>query len=221
MRHSRCVISSFITKPQPARSMALANYRCVISSFITKPQRSPIINELSRGCVISSFITKPQPHMNSSSTSRVALYPLSSPNHNGLSRHFLKLVLRYILFHHQTTTVSACKNFTATLRYILFHHQTTTQLNEASIRLGCVISSFITKPQPCGYYINRCTVALYPLSSPNHNQTRLDSCQRLLRYILFHHQTTTVYPAPFSGKCCVISSFITKPQLALLPCLTK
>ena len=35
---------------------------------------------------------------------------------------------------------------------------------------------------------------------------------KLLRYILFHHQTTTALLSVHPFSCCVISSFITKPQ---------
>ena len=35
-------------------------------------------------------------------------------------------MLRYILFHHQTTTNNERINLLCKLRYILFHHQTTT-----------------------------------------------------------------------------------------------
>ena len=121
--------------------------------------------------------------------------------------------LRYILFHHQTTTTRPEARCGLLLRYILFHHQTTTHHQLAEKGLRCVISSFITKPQHTGALtagqevalyplsspnhnlfalpLNKTPVALYPLSSPNHNpQHRVDSPFRL-RYILFHHQTTT------------------------------
>ena len=55
-------------------------------------------------------------------------------------------------------------------------------------------------------------VALYPLSSPNHNMLLLIRHFNGLRYILFHHQTTTYAGWWFREYCCVISSFITKPQ---------
>ena len=55
--------------------------------------------------------------------------------------------LRYILFHHQTTTNPLLPFFLRELRYILFHHQTTTFALEELGNVGCVISSFITKPQ--------------------------------------------------------------------------
>ena len=146
----------------------------------------------------------------------VALYPLSSPNHN----------------------YGAYRGIRGSLRYILFHHQTTTCLLLLYCSKRCVISSFITKPQlsPAG----RCSsvvalyplsspnhnflligfllgmvalyplsspnhnkkgcvlqiggVALYPLSSPNHNLLGSTNNLNLLRYILFHHQTTTCIP---------------------------
>ena len=144
----------------------------------------------------------------------VALYPLSSPNHNSVIFLVSTTRLRYILFHHQTTTVDhsvPCRNGlryilfhhqTTTypivscrehvLRYILFHHQTTTIGTFFSKFSGCVISSFITKPQhkKLMEFQNSCCVissfitkpqhcqrdggisgvALYPLSSPNHNR---------------------------------------------------
>ena len=57
-------------------------------------------------------------------------------------------MLRYILFHHQTTTLFIYYHYCKLLRYILFHHQTTTGLGSGLMRVSCVISSFITKPQP-------------------------------------------------------------------------
>ena len=145
-RH-RCVISSFITKPQRDRTLIIARLSCVISSFITKPQ--PGVNPaLADGCcVISSFITKPQ--------------------------------------------------------------LMTEGLQQTD---GCVISSFITKPQLILCNLFSRTVALYPLSSPNHNYTFFLLIGETLRYILFHHQTTTVTFRLSTHTCCVISSFITKPQ---------
>ena len=189
-------------------------------------------------------------------------------------------MLRYILFHHQTTTGQHHLHLQLTLRYILFHHQTTTLfLNNifvfccvissfitkpqlpslaGAMRVRCVISSFITKPQLKAIVLKTSTVALYPLSSPNHNLRSSISNSNmvalyplsspnhnfvseqyfriLLRYILFHHQTTTAVTRGGNARAlryilfhhqtttesycfknfngCVISSFITKPQLA-------
>ena len=189
----------------------------------------------------------------------VALYPLSSPNHNLAGMLTPLLMLRYILFHHQTTTARLVKRFPNSLRYILFHHQTTTcgrcfgvcsrcvissfitkpQHAVSWLRTDgscvissfitkpqlplfckvdktcCVISSFITKPQHChtahdergvalyplsspNHNISTspkrtATVALYPLSSPNHNLNSRGLLYTQLRYILFHHQTTTCF----------------------------
>ena len=126
---------------------------------------------MSDSCVISSFITKPQPVSNIKDIRSVALYPLSSPNHNARPTTHKRKVLRYILFHHQTTTSNQTPIMTWRLRYILFHHQTTTCSFDGSCQLCCVISSFITKPQLFGRRGCFWAVALYPLSSPNHNIT--------------------------------------------------
>ena len=147
---------------------------------------------------------------------KVALYPLSSPNHNLAGVLALQATLRYILFHHQTTTLSSCGFFgyCCVISSFITKPQRTLYAHAASS--CCVISSFITKPQQPRYTGHKVMVALYPLSSPNHN-THLDvgnacgvalyplsspnhnSIPRLaassqLRYILFHHQTTTPHP---------------------------
>ena len=142
-------------------------------------------------CVISSFITKPQQTRGRFNQVTVALYPLSSPNHNTAIQHMMN----------------------AGLRYILFHHQTTTCYKGAGQVSCCVISSFITKPQLNVVKYIILIVALYPLSSPNHNELGIGYQQVLLRYILFHHQTTTHDVLSIRILRCVISSFITKPQL--------
>ena len=146
-RQWRCVISSFITKPQRNWLKVIAAIRCVISSFITKPQPASLAHVSCERCVISSFITKPQLRAVVSTRIEVALYPLSSPNHNAHMFSVVAILLRYILFHHQTTTTLAG----------VFHYE------------SCVISSFITKPQPIMIAWLLSSVALYPLSSPNHN----------------------------------------------------
>ena len=234
---------------------------CVIFSFITEPQLRLARIASTASYVISSFITKPQLWQHAGVAPLVALYPLSSPNHN-----LVMFISRNLL-----------------LRYILFHHQTTTGELVPTVCEGCVISSFITKPQrdlhpyprsavalyplsspnhncfvnlhcvadvalyplsspnhnmmyvyfkavgvalyplssPNHNSFNKVTlpigVALYPLSSPNHNSQLKAPKNGKLRYILFHHQTTTRYPSATSPLRCVISSFITKPQLRGLP----
>ena len=172
-RPPRCVISSFITKPQPSIRLAEANAGCVISSFITKPQHKLVVVGL-RSVALYPLSS---PNHNSAPIlvvlQVVALYPLSSPNHNLNLLIRLGLKLRYILFHHQTTTHAMRLLCHYGLRYILFHHQTTT--------LGASADA-----------------------------------AKWLRYILFHHQTTTKCRCRARLECCVISSFITKPQLFVL-----
>ena len=164
-------------------------------------------------CVISSFITKPQPHVSRWYEVYVALYLLSSPNHN-LSRvsSLVRLVALYLLSspNHNMFFVWW---FCVQLRYIFFHHQTTTFLMQDNPLFSCVISSFITKPQLSSCRIAFPRVALYLLSSPNHNHRLHRLPNELLRYIFFHHQTTTRLRYDYIPMRCVISSFITKPQL--------
>ena len=101
-------------------------------------------------------------------------------------------MLRYILFHHQTTTARLLLCHCGELRYILFHHQTTTRVRQAALTQSCVISSFITKPQPVIFSISLrlgCVISSF-ITKPQ-----------------------PIVHAERNGRCCVISSFITKPQL--------
>ena len=236
----------------------LKRARCVISSFITKPQLSKSRFMAGKCCVISSFITKPQPMAGRFPRLIVALYPLSSPNHNYFCRLEGYWWLRYILFHHQTTTLRGVTPLLFCCVISSFITKPQLQMSNLLILLRCVISSFITKPQHREKRAQISKVALYPLSSPNHNSANLDawqanvalyplsspnhncqacsafdgsvalyplsspnhnfcswwSCLYSLRYILFHHQTTTQMRPILLRLSCVISSFITKPQLS-------
>ena len=142
---------------------------CVISSFITKPQRTGWCCRNCWCCVISSFITKPQPEFGKRFTKRVALYPLSSPNHNLLRTVVLLLQLRYILFHHQTTTCLCSRACAVCCVISSFITKPQQRSKRGATVECCVISSFITKPQHFFFHVRTDGVALYPLSSPNHN----------------------------------------------------
>ena len=209
---------------------------CVISSFITKPQHKRASRELAKVALYP--LSSPNHNYNRfrCCACLVALYPLSSPNHNFFGLACVLLSLRYILFHHQTTTdrLELYKKYT--LRYILFHHQTTTPcwLRISWVRLRyilfhhqtttvtryvirdnrCVISSFITKPQLTLRGILSKSVALYPLSSPNHNMI---GWATTIGYVALYPLSSPNHNFIVFGAvipvCCVISSFITKPQL--------
>ena len=174
---------------------------------------SSLYRSQDKSCVISSFITKPQ-HIDCGSINpKVALYPLSSPNHNKTVFINPNCMLRYILFHHQTTTwllMQKKQRRCVISSFITKPQPPVISLSELS---SCVISSFITKPQHSSTCPPQWSVALYPLSSPNHNQLRSSPQICRLRYILFHHQTTTMRKDLSVKDRCVISSFITKPQL--------
>ena len=143
----------------------------------------------------------------------VALYPLSSPNHNSNIKDISYMMVALYPLSSPNHNLKREKLLLSTLRYILFHHQTTTVRLLRGLTKCCVISSFITKPQLQHLAFLLRLVALYPLSSPNHNYGSHSPNFFRLRYILFHHQTTTLVHVSYMLVCCVISSFITKPQL--------
>ena len=122
-------------------------------------------------------------------------------------------MLFYILFLHQTTTVTMILPSTLRLFYILFLHQTTTECLTLVQLRSCFISCFYIKPQHANFALQVYCVVLYLVSTSNHNLVRVAShnttvvlylvstsnhnLQELnpvifqLFYILFLHQTTT------------------------------
>ena len=123
--------------------------------------------------------------------SQVALYPLSSPNHNLLLLFPLSLVVALYPLSSPNHNLAGMQTHLLMLRYILFHHQTTTYFNAIFSLKCCVISSFITKPQPCD--VNGISMMCCVISS-------------------FITKPQLVADLLSLGVCCVISSFITKPQ---------
>ena len=121
-------------------------------------------------CVISSFITKPQLRGEIYHSNVVALYPLSSPNHNSTQRRF---EVAKVALYPLSSPNHNC--------------------NRKSLLLKTVALYPLSSPNhnlPLLFLLLQ-AVALYPLSSPNHNLSTSIFTAYLLRYILFHHQTTT------------------------------
>ena len=126
-RLARCVISSFITKPQHGTKDNYLGMSCVISSFITKPQLMNEGDVLRDGCVISSFITKPQLWCSE------------------FGKRFSCVISSFITKPQQGKEI---ENENA--RCVISSFITKPQLQEDVdyVHARCVISSFITKPQP-------------------------------------------------------------------------
>ena len=144
----------------------------------------------------------------------VALYPLSSPNHNPLELPTPELdVALYPLSSPNHNISLAPRSRSKVALYPLSspnHNPLELPTPELDVALY-PLSSPNHNSSPLLRESMR--VALYPLSSPNHNWDADQSRLHPLRYILFHHQTTTEALSSINILCCVISSFITKPQL--------
>ena len=149
------------------------------------------MREICESCLVSYFITKPQRQSESWRWTSVVQYLISSPNHN----------------------LQAVYNALAKLFSILFHHQTTTSASLILSSYGCLVSYFITKPQHRNESWRLTNVVQYLISSPNHNLRVALSRRERLFSILFHHQTTTDGGAAKTLHGCLVSYFITKPQL--------
>ena len=143
-------------------------------------------------CLISSFYIKPQQWLCGQWLALIVLYRLSTSNHNtkervngayfivlyrlSTSNHNLNrsvawlLPLSYIVFLHQTTTLTHRDFCASVLSYIVFLHQTTT------------VSGLLTNIDSLSYIVFL-------------HQTTTEGCHHTdateLSYIVFLHQTTT------------------------------
>ena len=142
----------------------------------------------------------------------VVLHPLSTSNHNGNVYAYLWYLLYCILFLHQTTTTAApvpsASSCIASSFYIKPQQAHATLVADVS----CIASSFYIKPQQIHEDYDGFVVVLHPLSTSNHNFSRVDTFNFLLYCILFLHQTTTKPAAILICFSCIASSFYIKPQ---------
>ena len=101
-----CLISSFYIKPQLLHSWDIASTHCLISSFYIKPQLYHCALDWHIHCLISSFYIKPQRIIALCAPDSIVLYRLSTSNHNPQLSVSSGLKLSYIVFLHQTTTLT-------------------------------------------------------------------------------------------------------------------
>ena len=150
----------------------------------------------------------------------VVLHPLSTSNHNGNVYAYLWYLLYCILFLHQTTTTAApvpsASSCIASSFYIKPQQAHATLVADVS----CIASSFYIKPQQIHEDYDGFVVVLHPLSTSNHNFSRVDTFNFLLYCILFLHQTTTKPAAILICFSCIASSFYIKPQPAICSSVT-
>ena len=129
-----------------------------------------------------TVITKPQ-HISNWDVSNVVSHPYSSPNHNW-PRHtdYPSQVVShpYSSPNHNFAPIASHATW---LYLILIHHQTTTIHHIYSQSLGCISSSFITKPQLCADCVKTNIVVYHLHSSPNHNGF---SMYPLLMEVVYH-----------------------------------
>ena len=208
---------------------------CLISRFYIKPQLWLNDESAVLHCLISRFYIKPQHNSELLIHRLIALYLVSTSNHNCFSCSDRLQKLPYISFLHQTTTALSEVLDELELPYISFLHQTTTlscilffginclisrfyikpQLGAdySTNSKNCLISRFYIKPQPVvsgmikksnclisRFYIKpqlsgpataAGRIALYLVSTSNHNFSKICLIFLLLPYISFLHQTTT------------------------------
>ena len=227
-----CIISSFYIKPQPEVLTSIQANSCIISSFYIKPQPDPSVTTPD---LVVLYLHSTSNH-NGWAFRRVheqlyyifILHQTTTPawparRTNALYYIFIlhqtttwqlailvRIQLYYIFILHQTTTWQLAILVRIQLYYIFILHQTTTIADILSNVLGCIISSFYIKPQPCGqasllscsciissfyikpqlllFLINFVFVVLYLHSTSNHNLVLADITTRCV--VLYLHSTS-------------------------------
>ena len=150
--------------------------------------------------------------------------------------HYRKILLSYILFLHQTTTLSLHSRFGCSCLISCFYIKPQLVLQVVLITKGCLISCFYIKPQlvivtVCSklscliscFYIKPqlrvsihflTSVVLYLVSTSNHNYEWCNRCSRwccLISCFYIKPQLNTTLHK--KAVCCLISCFYIKPQL--------
>ena len=126
--------------------------------------------------------------------------------------HRLQLYLIEIL--HQTTTPWGLFLLLLGLYLIEILHQTTTSLWLTRWLLCCILSKFYIKPQQCSASMAFSAVVSYRNSTSNHNLFGTNVLYNELYLIEILHQTTTLRVLLRRPRCCILSKFYIKPQLA-------
>ena len=142
-----CLIASFYIKPQLSRRPSPSPPDCLISSFYIKPQPWTSCGSSHSDCLISSFYIKPQLWTGTDRTDTIVLYRLSTSNHNLLFVFSSFLLLSYIVFLHQTTTVAVSLSTCCNCLISSFYIKPQRRGERSGRAIDCLISSFYIKPQ--------------------------------------------------------------------------
>ena len=166
-------------------------------------------------CLISSFYIKPQRKGQDVIERDIVLYRLSTSNHNHWTTLASLNLLSYIVFLHQTTTAASdvrwpydCLISSFYIKpqlgswllvwvpYCLISSFYIKPQPSCTAPLSvhhCLISSFYIKPQRKGNSAETQWIVLYRLSTSNHNRWWTSWHLARLSYIVFLHQTTTLF----------------------------
>ena len=142
-------------------------------------------------CLISSFYIKPQQYNAWQRFYTIVLYRLSTSNHNCKLYLTDTILLSYIVFLHQTTTLVCTlillpyclissfyikpQLISTPFLYLKdclissFYIKPQLSVISSSTRADCLISSFYIKPQHCSHNGVLKSIVLYRLSTSNHN----------------------------------------------------
>ena len=154
-------------------SLYIIPLRCILSKFYIKPQ--PLVKRIVSLCVVS-YRNSTSNHNNQASQGvGQVLYLIEILHQTTTSIYSLLMAVKLYLIEilHQTTTITSAKLHFSRLYLIEILHQTTTATRTTKIRsllylieilhqtttlamsfrntLGCILSKFYIKPQPCRY----------------------------------------------------------------------
>ncbi len=190
------VVVLYLSSTSNHNTSAILRHRsssCVISFFYIKPQRRSCDPPSRRRCVISFFYIKPQPWFG------------CTKNDGGCVISFF-----YIKPQRELMKARLCESCVISFFYIKPQRPTR---NGYSKTVVLYLSSTSNHNNWIVILSHTCVV-LYLSSTSNHNGTAAGKTKQMLCYIFLLHQTTTVRNNPTQARCCVISFFYIKPQLA-------
>ena len=167
-------------------------------------------------CLISSFYIKPQPMPLSPVDIYIVLYRLSTSNHNSVQRDVKRHVI--VLYRLSTSNHNWLSVIVKVSPIVLYRLSTSNHncITLSKSRIAIVLYRLSTSNHNSAHALNLCVgIVLYRLSTSNHNFLLLLILFRVLSYIVFLHQTTTVFWTAKTTFHCLISSFYIKPQLHL------
>ena len=142
---------------------------CLLSLFYIKPQLPSFQCNTLFNCLLSLFYIKPQRSRPRDRGQAIVFYLFSTSNHNCVAVGKCRVPIVFYLFSTSNHNISAIVKYFILLSFISFLHQTTTVLLLRLFLMDCLLSLFYIKPQRIGATSRARHIVFYLFSTSNHN----------------------------------------------------